>query len=155
MKRLPLIALIAALLGAPSIASARPVELEAQLKSYGGDGAYVAIYVTDAKGAHQSTLWIAGPKAKYRKHLRDWYRASGGSAKLDGISGASVGAGRTLRVTVEVADTLIDAGFEIHVDTAVEDMKENPSEVVVPLTAAGSGKPAAGRGYVKSFTYKL
>jgi hypothetical protein len=56
---------------------------------------------------------------------------------------------------VEVADALIDAGFEIHVDTAVEDMNENPSEVVVPLTAAGSGKPVAGKGYVKSFSYRL
>jgi hypothetical protein len=60
-----------------------------------------------------------------------------------------------LRVTVDLADTLLDAGYEIHVDTAVEKMKENPSEVVVPLTKAGAGKPAAGRGYVRSFRYTL
>ena len=149
------VVLFASALTAPSVASARQITLETQLKAYGGSGAYVAIYVTDAKGAYQTTLWVAAPKAKYWPHLRDWYRAGGGRAKIDGISGASVGAGRTLRVSVEVADALLDAGFQIHVDTAVEDMKENPSEVVVPLTTTGAGKTAAGKGYVASFRYTL
>jgi hypothetical protein len=146
---------VAGALAVPSVASARQVALETQLANYGGDGSYVAIYLTDRTGRYQSTLWVAGPKAKYWRHLRDWYRATGGTAKVDGISGASVGAGKSLRVTVDLADTLLDAGYEIHIDTAVEKMKENPSEVVVPLTAAGAGKPTAGRGYVKSFRYTL
>jgi hypothetical protein len=155
MKPVWPLAVAAGAIAAPSIASARQVALEAQLTSYGGEGAYVAIYVTDTKGAYQSTLWLAGPDAKYWRHLRDWFRASGGRTKVDGISGASIGAGRTLRASVEVADALLDAGFEIHIDTAVEDMNENPSEVVVPLTTAGSGKPVSGKGYVKSFFYRL
>lgn len=155
MKSAWSLAIAATALAAPSLASARPIALEAQLKDYGGGGAYVAIYVTDAKGAYQGTLWLAAPKAKYRRHLRDWYKATGGNAKVDGISGASVGAGRTLRVTADLADALLDAGFEIHVDTAVEDMNENPSEVVIPLTSAGAGKAAPGKGYVKSFRYTL
>jgi hypothetical protein len=149
------VVLVASALTAPSVASARQITLETQLKAYGGSGAYVAIYVTDAKGAYQTTLWLAAPKAKYWRHLRDWYRASGGRAKVDGISGASVGAGRSLRVSVEVADALLDAGFQIHVDTAVEDMKENPSEVVIPLTTVGAGKTISGKGYVASFRYTL
>ncbi len=155
MKRTwPLVVAIG-VIAAPSIATARLVALEAELAAYGGESAYVAIYVTDAKGIYQGTLWLAAPNAKYWRHLRDWYRATGGRAKVDGISGASVGGGRVLRASVEVADALIDAGFEIHVDTAVEDMNENPSEVIVPLTAAGSGKRVAGTGYVKSFSYRL
>ena len=146
-------AAIAGALAVPSIASARQVTLETQMTDYGGDGAYVAIYLADRTGRYQKTLWVAAPKAKYWRHLADWYRATGGTAKVDGISGASVGAGKTLRVTVELADTLLDAGYEVHIDTAVEKMKENPSDVVVPLTSAGAGKPAAGRGYVKSFRY--
>jgi len=155
MKHAWPLAAIAGALAVPSIASARQVTLETQMTDYGGDGAYLAIYLSDRTGRYQKTLWVAAPKAKYWRHLPDWYRATGGTAKVDGISGASVGAGKTLRVTVELADTLLDAGYEIHIDTAVEKMKENPSEVVVPLTAAGAGKPAAGRGYVKSFRYTL
>lgn len=149
------LAAVAGALAAPQSATARQVAIETQLADYGGDGAYVAIYVTDRNGRYHSTLWVAGKKTKYWRHLSDWNRATGGNAKVDGISGASVGAGKTLRVNVELADALLDAGYEIHVDTAVEKMKENPSEVVVPLTRAGTGKPAAGRGYVKSFRYTL
>ncbi len=155
MKHAWSLALVAGAVAVPSIASARPVVLETQLANYGGDGAYLAIYLTDSSGRYQRTLWLAGTKAKYWRHLRDWYRATGGTAKIDGISGASVGAGKTLRVTAEVADALLDAGYQIHIDTAVEDMKENPSEVVVPLSAASAGKPTAGRGYVKSFRFTL
>lgn len=149
---------LAAFVGAmalPPMAAARPIALETQLTPYGGDGAYLAIYLTDRSGAYKSTLWVAGTKAKYWRHLGDWYRATGGKVKVDGISGASVGAGKTLRVTVDVADALLDAGYDIHIDTAAEKMKDNPSEVVVPLTSAGAGKPVAGRGYVKSFRYTL
>ncbi len=155
MKNAWTIAAVAGALAAPSIATARQVAIEAQLADYGGDGAYVAIYVTDKSGSYHSTLWVAGKKTKYWRHLADWNRATGGNPKVDGITGASVGAGKTLRANVELADALLDAGYEIHVDTAVEKMKDNPSEVVVPLTRAGTGKPAAGRGYVKSFRYTL
>jgi hypothetical protein len=150
----PLVAAAGAL-AVPSFAWARPVTLDAQLSNYGGDGAYLAIYVTDHGGAYKSTLWIAGTKAKYWRHLGAWYRATGGKVKVDGISGASVGAGKTLRVTVDVADALLDAGYEIHIDTAAEKMKENSPDVVVPFTTAGAGKPVAGRGYVKAFRYTL
>lgn len=155
MKNAWPLAAVAGALAVPSIASARQIALETQLASYGGDGAYLVIYLTDRSGAYHSTLWVAAPKAKYWRHLGDWYRATGGKAKVDGISGASVGAGKTLRVTADVADALLDAGYQIRIDTAVEKMKDNPSDVVAPLTAAGAGQPVAGRGYVKSFRYTL
>ncbi len=155
MKHAWHLAIIAGALAAPSVASARQVALEARLNDYGGDGAYLAIYLMDKSGKFHSTLWVAAPKTKYWRHLRDWSRASGGAVKVDGISGASVGAGETLRVSIELADALLDAGYQIHIDTAVEKMADNPSEVVVPLTSAGSAMPVPGRGYVKSFRYTL
>ncbi|NMG53824.1 DUF2271 domain-containing protein [Aromatoleum aromaticum] len=140
----------------PGLAEARPVTLTTQLKSYGGEAAFLAFYVTDAKGQYKKTLWVAGKKAKYYKNLRDWARGSGlKTAELDGVTGASVGSGKTLKVTVELADALIDAGYEIRVDSAVEDQRDNPAEVRVPLTTAGAGKPSAGRGYIESFQYDM
>lgn len=147
------LALAAALLS-PALAEARSVTLTADLKSYGGDGAYLAVYLTDAAGAYQGTIWVAGGKRKYYKHLSDWFSATGGDG-VDGISGASVGAGRSLSVTVDLADALIDAGYEIHVDAAVEDMRDSPSEVVVPLTSDAAGTPVKGRGYIKSFQFDM
>ncbi len=156
MNKIALTLCLAGAIALPSLAQARPVTLTTQLKGYGGNGAYLAIYVTDAAGKYQKTLWVSGKKSKYYKNLRDWARGSGMKAsEFDGVSGASVGSGRALKVTVELADALIDAGYEIRVDSAVEDGRDNPAEVRVPLTKAGAGKSATGRGYVQSFTYDM
>ena len=154
----PLLTALAAacVLAVPALAHSRQVTLTAQLKSYGGDGACLAAYLTDAKGAYAGTLWVAGGKAKYYKHLSNWNRLSSGDAKrLAGVTGASVGAGRTLKVTADIADALIDAGYEIHMDAAAEDMRDSPSEVRVPLTTVNSGKPQPGKQYIQSLTFQL
>ena len=148
---LPVLAATAAFV-APTIAEARQVTFEATLKAYGGNGAYVALYLLDGAGKYKGTLWMAGDKTKFYRHLSDWTRASGGRlAEVDRITGASVGSGKTLKITVDIADALIDAGYKVHVDTSVEDGADNPSEIVAPLDASASGKPVAGDGYVKSF----
>lgn len=143
-------------LTAPALAIAKPVTLTANMSQYGGDGAYLALYVTDANGTYKGSLWMAGGKAKYYQHLSDWYRATGGNtAEINGITGASVGAGGQLQITLDLADALFDAGYELHIDTSVEDMRDSPSEVVVPLTTAGAGQPVAGRRYIRDFTYDM
>ncbi len=146
----------AAVLASQALAQSREVNITTQLKNYGGDGAYLAVYLTDAQGAYAGTLWVAGGKAKYYKHLADWNRLSAGDAKrLAGVTGASVGAGRKLTVTADLADALIDAGYEIRVDAAVEDMRDSPSELRVPLTTDNAGKSQTGKAYIQSLTYQL
>ena len=156
MKKLTSSLCLAGMFALPGMVQARPVTLTTQLQNYSGNGAYLAIYVTDATGQYKKTLWVAGKKAKYYKHLRDWARGSGLKAsEFDGVTGASVGSGGTLKVTAELADTLIDAGYEIRVDSAVEDQRDNPAEVRAPLTTKDKGKPIAGRGYIKFFAYDM
>lgn len=140
----------------PDLALARQVTLRTTLNDYGGEGAYLAIYVTDPQGAYAGSLWMAGGKAKYYEHLAGWYRATGGdTAQIDGITGASVGSGRTLEITLDLADALFDAGYTLHVDAAVEDMQDSPDEVVVPLTGAGAGQTVRGRRYIATFGYEM
>ncbi len=156
MKNILTGACLAGTLALPAMAQARPVVLTTQLQNYSGSGAYLAFYVTDAAGNYKKTLWVAGKKSKYYKHLSAWARGSGLDARAyDGISGASVGNGKSLKVTVELADTLIDAGYEIRVDSAVEDGRDHPADARAPLTKAGAGKPVQGRGYIKAFSYDL
>jgi hypothetical protein len=158
MKKILFALSLAAVMSVPGYAQAqaREVTFSTQLSNYGGDGAYLALYLTDADGKYYETLWVSGEKSKYYKHLRDWARGSGlNQAEYDGLTGASVTSGRTQNVTLELDDALIDAGHQVRVDSAVEDMRENRSDVVVPLTTEGSGKSVAGRGYVQSFVYNL
>ncbi len=140
----------------PALAIAKPVTLTANMNQYGGDGAYLALYVTDANGTYMGSLWMSGGKSKYYEHLSDWHRATGGNAaEINGITGASVGAGRQLKITLDLADALFDAGYELHIDASVEDMRDSPSEVVVPLTTTGAGQPVPGRRYIRDFTYDM
>jgi hypothetical protein len=156
MKSLVAALAVTTALTVPGLAMARPVTLTTTMKSYSGDGAYLALYVTDASGAYVGSLWMAGSKSKYYEHLTDWYRATGGDpAQINGITGASVGQGRTLEITLDLADALFDAGYTLHIDAAVEDMRDSPNEVAVPLTTNGAGKPVQGRRYVASFTYDM
>lgn len=156
MKRLLTALAMTTALTVPGLAMARQVTLTANMTNYGGNNAFVVMYVTDVQGKYAGTLWMAGGRARYYSHLSDWYRATGGNtSEISGITGASVGSGRALSVTLDLADTLFDAGYKLHIDAAVEDMRESPSEIAVPLTAAGAGKPAAGKRYIANFEYKM
>ncbi len=156
MKSLLSILALTTALTAPALAIAKPVTLTTNMNQYGGDGAYLALYVTDAQGAYMGSLWMAGGKSKYYEHLSDWYRATGGNAaEINGITGASVGAGRQLKITLDLEDALFDAGYTLHIDASVEDLRDSPSEVVVPLTTTGAGQPVSGRRYIRDFTYDM
>lgn len=156
MKKIAAALMLATALIAPEVAMARDLTITAQVARYRGPGAYLAIYVTDASGAYQSTLWVAGGRVKYYRHLRDWVRgisAAGGS--IDGITGASVGSGQTLTINASIADALIDAGYQVRVDSAVENGGEYSAEIVVPLAQASSGVPVSGPGYVDNLTVSM
>jgi len=142
---------LAALFSLPTLANARPVTITAQMNNYGGNRAYLAIYLVDPNGAYDQTLHVAGGNSNYYRHLGGWLRASRGRPNLAGVTGASVGSGRSMQVTVDIADSLIDAGYEVHVDAVAEGYRESPNEVVVPLAAASSGMPKLGRGYISTF----
>ena len=145
---------LAGMAAMPTIGQAREINLSTTLKDYRGNEAYLAIYVTDAQGVYQRTLWVAGKKAKYYKHLRDWAQGGGSQpAEFDGLTGASVGAGETLEVAIELEDALIDAGYEIRIDSAVEDKRDNRGEIKLPLTQQATTVNGGAQGYVDSFSY--
>ena len=143
-------------LSLPTVAMAKPVTLTTTLKDYGGNNAYLALYVTDKNNNYAGSLWVAGSRSRYFEHLAGWYRATGGDmAQINGITGASVGSGRTLEITLDLQDALFDAGYTLHIDAAAENMRESPNDVVVPLTTADAGKAVKGRRYVSSFSYSM
>lgn len=156
MKKLLAALALTTALSFSAAAMAKPVTLSAQLKNYGGNNAYLALYVTDKNDNYVGSLWVAGTRSRYFQHLAGWYNATGGdSAQINGITGASVGSGRTLEVTLDLKDALFDQGYKLHVDAAVEDMRDSPDDVVVPLTAGTAGQQVKGRRYVSSFRYSM
>lgn len=154
MKPIQSILILLAVIGLSHSAFAQTLGMQMTMKGYNGDGAYVAIYLTDANGKWVQTLSVDGRKKKYQKHLRDWKRASR-SQRFDGKTGASIHRNRSKNIVVTVDDKYIDANYFIHIDTAVENRRDAPSEIVVPLTTQGANRAVSGRAFIKSFTYRL
>ena len=152
MKKLAAMLMLATALVAPGIATAADVTIQTSLVQYSGHAAYLAVYLANPDGSYNSTLWVAGQKSKYYGDLRGWARSAstGGSLNLDGITGASVGGGETLTVHANLADTLLDAGYTIHVDTAVENGGNYADDAVVDLTSTPT--TASGSGYVNAIS---
>jgi len=156
MKKFLFPLLLCTALIAPAVAMAKDATITTTLANYSGREAYLAIYVTKPDGSYDSTLWVAGSKTRYLGDLRGWVSAlqgSGATLSLDGISGASVGSGQTLSINVNLADAMIDAGYQIHVETAVEHGGEYPDDVVVPISSGT--QQANGSGYVQTFSVTM
>lgn len=155
MKKLAAMLMLATALVAPGWALAKDVTIEAQMVRYSGHAAYLAVYLTDPAGTYHSTLWVSGQKTKYYGTLRGWVQgvSRAGSINLDGITGASVGGGETLTVHADLADALIDAGYQIHVDTAVENGGEYADDALIQVTST----PATidGSGYVSKLSVSM
>lgn len=99
-------------------------------------------------------MWVGGKKSQYYKSLLDWaYGSKKRKTEYDGKSGASLKSGSTFTVKVIIDDALIDAGYQIRIDTAVERGKRIAGDLVTPLISANMSKSVAGTVYVKSFTY--
>lgn len=137
-------------------AFAKTVTMTTNMAQYGGRGAYIALYLTDAKGGFAGTVWMAGGKTRYYRHLTDWSRLTGGgNIDVSAVTGASVGSGQNATLSVDMADALFDAGYTLHMDAAAEDMRDSPNEIEVPLTTDGNGKTSLGKNYIADFTYKF
>lgn len=153
MKKLTAMLLVATALISPTLAYGRDASLAIQMTSYRGPEAYLAVYLTRSDGSYDSTLYVAGRKGKYYRHLRGWIRGIINSYEhIDGITGASVGSGQTILVDISIADALVDAGYQIHVDSAVEEGASYRDDVVLDLTSAASGQATAGTGYIGTMT---
>ena len=154
MKPISATILGTALLGAPVAAQSATVTLNTTLNAYGGPGAYLSLYVTDASGKYMGSLWMAGGKAKYYSHLTGWYQATRGNvAEVNGITGASVGAGQDLSLKLNLSDAIFDQGYVLHIDSSVENWGDMPNDVVIPLDSSQSGKAVAGKRFVRSFSF--
>ena len=156
MRKTLAVLAISTTLIAPGVVQAKNISATITMKGFRGPPAYVAVYLTKPNGQFHSTLSVHGKKSKYRKHLRGWIRgASRSKQRLDGLTGASVGSGRTLTVSANVQDSLLNAGYQVHVDTAVEDRGEFRSDAAIQVNTSQPSAVTTGKGFVKSLKVQL
>lgn len=157
MKKFLAILLLGTALVSPSAAFAAQVTITGQMNSYRGPEAYLAVYLAGPDGRYDSTLYVAGRKSRYYRDLSGWarYAAADASLNLNGITGASIGSGRSFTINLELSDALINAGYTIHIDSAVEERGTTTDDVVIPLDRSQSGVAQPGRGFVQSASVNL
>lgn len=154
-KALSIIAIVTTLL-IPSLAQAKSITLTTLLGEYSGKAAYVAIYLTNAEGKYEQTLWVAGSKTRYYRALRGWAQGSGiKSSEYDGKTGATIASNGTSSIELDLNDALIDAGYQIHIDVAAEGNRPSRDDIVIELTTDNAGQAVKGANYIRSFDYKF
>jgi hypothetical protein len=135
---------------APAIA--RPVDITVKAASYSGQRAYMVAYIVDPNGRYVSTVLTAG-RGQYLGHLDRWVRMfQRAGSRVDGTSGASIGSGETMNTSLEIPDAMLNAGYTLRVESAVENQRYMPDDAAVTLIDANNGQAVAGTGYVQSVT---
>jgi hypothetical protein len=157
MKKFLAILLLGTALVAPVAAYARDVTIQGQMSSYRGPEAYLAVYLAKPDGSYDSTLYVAGRKSRYYRDLSGWARLAARDAtlSLDGITGASIGSGKSFSINLSLADALIDAGYTIHIDSAVEHQGSAADDVVLALDSGQSGNALSGQGFIGSASVNM
>lgn len=139
------------LLFAAVVASAQSTRYKAllQMKTYSGEGAYITAYIVDGTGKFIKTLSVMGDEGKWYKNLKQWY--AGQSKKkenLDAITGASVSGGKRNIFTIAIDKAMMNKGYKIRFESAVEHGQHVPVEAEIPLSSAIEEK-VDGKGYIR------
>jgi len=129
---------------------AKPMTLDVTMKNYYGAPAYVVVYILDANDKYVSTVYLGGSYQRFfQEYMTRWYRMLKRSRRgIDGLTGASVGAGRSFTANFNVPDKLLNKGYTLRVATAVEGQYYIDKDAEVILNDANNGKKVAGTKYV-------
>jgi hypothetical protein len=143
-----------AIVAALPVASAE-LTIQIQFEDYTGHEAYFALYLTDLDGRYQRTLWVSGTEHKYQTDMTRWWRYAGRSDEtFDAITGASTAGGGRVLVRTELTDKELSSGFQLALDTAVEDQRVVSPDVTAAISSDGQGEKTDGTDYVQFIRYR-
>lgn len=139
----------------PGVSQAAEGTFLIQLKDYEGYEAFYALYLVDPDGRYVRTLWVSGKKKPFYKDMPRWWKYLGRAPQdLDAITGASIAPGDRNVIRVHLDDDLLDAGYKVRVETAVENQGNYSEDVEAPLDTEHMKDKIPGTGFVRYFRYK-
>ncbi|WP_028298530.1 DUF2271 domain-containing protein [Olivibacter sitiensis] len=153
LHKLSVLLLFLALLGAKDVFSQSATtkyKCMVQMTNYMGEGAYIVISVIDSKGAYVKTLYVLGSDKKWYPDVKEWYKAySKKPANISAITGASVTGGDRSVNVIEIENAMINAGYKLRFETAVEDKEYYVKDLEIPLTGETLKARNEGTGYIR------
>jgi len=139
-----------------SLAFAKAVTVQVQMKTYDGEKSYSALYLVNPNGRYEKTLWVSGDEAKwYEEGLSRWWKyLSRKPQGLDALTGATVGSGDRYLVVTELDDKYLDRGYVLRVESSVEDQENFSADAEIELSSNNQRVKAKGNGWVRYLRFK-
>lgn len=121
-----------------------------QMTNYQGEAAYVVVSLINPKGNYEKTLHIFGSDKKWYNTLKNWDKAiKSEKNNFNGITRASISGGKRTLITISLDDSLLNKGYKIRFESAVENKNYYSSEVEIPLNIPEMTERIEGKGYIR------
>ena len=110
----------------------------------------MVISLIDPQGSYLKTLHVFGDNSKYYDALKKWYDFyNTKKEKVDALTGASITQGDRKTIVLDLDNKLLDQGYKIRFESAVEDQYYYTTDAEVPFTTESLKEKVAGTGYVR------
>jgi hypothetical protein len=127
-----------------------PYKCMIQMINYSGEGAYVVISLLNQKGDYEKTLYVQGTDDEWYFDISEWWNFQGKKrANIDAITGATISGGERTISVISIANNVIDQGYKIRFETAVEDQEYHTSDVEFDLTSENLKSKIEGKGFIR------
>ena len=121
-----------------------------QMTNYAGPKAYLVISLMDPEGQYVRTLEVHGDDEEWHKDIKEWWSfTSAAEEEIDGITGASVGNGERKVSLFDFDKSLLNAGYKLRFETAVEDQDYFVKDLEVDLNSEELINKFEGSGYIR------
>ncbi|TNE28429.1 MAG: DUF2271 domain-containing protein [Bacteroidetes bacterium] len=121
-----------------------------QMTNYQGEGAYVVISLINPEGDYERTLYILGDDSEWYHSIPEWWDYFGKEPRnVDGITGATLAGGERSISIIEIDESVLNAGYKLRFETAVEEVGYHTSDVEFPLTTENVSGKYEGTGFIR------
>ena len=121
-----------------------------QLTNYSGEGAYVVVSLINPEGKYEKTLLVQGDDEEWYPDLTGWWdQQKVKNENIDGIAGATVGAGGRGVGIFKIEKNKVGKGYKLRFETAVEDQKYHQDDLLISLDQASLNGKFPGNGYIR------
>lgn len=121
-----------------------------QMANYTGEGAYVVVSLVNNKGEYQKTLQMLGDDNEWYNTLKSWFEFfTKKRDDIDAVTGASIAGGDRKIITLELDPSLLDKGYTIRFESAVEDQNYHKIDAEVKFSSEHILKKTDGKGYIR------
>jgi len=130
-----------------------------EMIEYRGEGAYIAVSLMDKNDNYLKTLYVLGEDKTWFFDMRLFWAnlKSNGLigddayySHVDGITGPTIGGGKSLVVPLLLNKSEIDKGYKILFETAVEDKGYFRGDLSFELTEKSLNDSFEGTGFIKT-----